>query len=80
MMTDSLPSMRITKHTRDMFTTHTCHMIPRGSVGIPGQGGSNNGGEARGGEIKNSWRSITKKCNKEAKKSHSSLLQQLLWT
>ena len=57
------------RHVYNSYLSHDPKRLGGRAVGIPGQGGSNNGGEARGGEIKNSWRSITKKCNKEAKKS-----------
>ena len=39
------------------------------AAGIPGQTGSNNGGEKRGGIIKDNWRRITKKLSKNAKQS-----------
>jgi len=57
------------EHVYNTYLSHNPLRLGGRGAGIPGQSGSNNGGEIRGGNIKKKWRHVTKKCSKEAKKS-----------
>jgi len=57
------------EHVNKTYLSYDPLRLGGRGAGIPGQSGSNNGGEIRGGNIKNKWRHVTKKCSKVAKKS-----------
>jgi len=54
-------------HIRKTYFNHDPRCLGGRAAGIPGQTGSNNGGEKRGGIIKTHWRNITRQLSVEAR-------------